>query len=281
MKASVSVIVPLFNKIDYIDRCISSILGQSFTDFELIIIDDQSSDGSYEYLLQHPSAESFKLVRQPENQGVSATRNLGLTLAKSEYVAFLDADDYWHPDFLSTMHRIARMEDIDFLGCNYNYVKGDQQIPAFSLSKMKLISDYFSNAIRREIPFTSSSVLIKRAVIGELRFPDRLNHGEDQVFWASLVAHAQRSAVIPDSLAFYDTDVPGSLCKQYDPTRFPSYIVEMKPYRTRNLTFVLYSLKLLIRCYLYIFLSRDLKVKTKFKFGLDATKVFIDSVFSR
>lgn len=277
MSKKVSVIVPVYNKAEYIERCLDSVFNQSFNDFELIVIDDHSSDGSYEYLTNRKESKEFLLVRQETNKGVSAARNLGLDLARCEYICFLDADDYWHPDFLSIMYMKAEEKGIEFLGSNYYYIKDSKKVPAFNTSEINLILDYFLSAIRREIPFTSSSVMIKQSIIGDLRFIDSLNHGEDQVFWAALVSRAKVSAVIPDTLAYYDTDVEGSLCKLYEPTKFPSYLGYIRDYKTRNVTYILYCLKLFSRCVYYTIISSSCKGK-KMDLLLTSSSLFIKSI---
>lgn len=96
-----SVIIPLYNKENFIENTIQSVLEQTFEDFEIIVINDGSTDKSEEKLLQF---KDFRIrYYSKNNEGVSITRNLGITLANANFVAFLDADDYWHPDFLKVM----------------------------------------------------------------------------------------------------------------------------------------------------------------------------------
>jgi glycosyltransferase involved in cell wall biosynthesis len=94
----VSVIVPLYNKAGYIDRCLDAILGQSFTDFELIVVNDGSTDGG-EKSVERRADPRVKLVSQA-NAGPGAARNHGARLAAGPLLAFLDGDDAWHPDYL-------------------------------------------------------------------------------------------------------------------------------------------------------------------------------------
>lgn len=96
-----SVIIPLYNKENFIENTIQSVLNQTFEDFEIIVINDGSTDKSEEKLLQFK--DSRIRYYSKKNEGVSITRNLGITLANANFVAFLDADDYWHQDFLKVM----------------------------------------------------------------------------------------------------------------------------------------------------------------------------------
>jgi glycosyltransferase involved in cell wall biosynthesis len=97
---AVSVVIPLFNKVDYVGRAIRSVLNQSFTDFELIVVDDGSTDGGPEVVRAFADPR-LRLIWQ-ENEGPGAARNWGIRESRAELIAFLDADDEWLPDFLSS-----------------------------------------------------------------------------------------------------------------------------------------------------------------------------------
>jgi len=97
----VSVIIPVYNAERYISRCLSSVVAQAFQDFEIIVVDDESSDRSPE-MAASVLREADRLVHQ-QNTGCGGARNRGVAEAQGQYLAFLDADDYWHPDFLQAM----------------------------------------------------------------------------------------------------------------------------------------------------------------------------------
>ena len=98
-----SVVIPLYNHSDTIQRCVDSVLGQGFEDFELIVVDDGSTDGGGD-LVSGMQDSRVHLVMQ-ENGGVSSARNRGIAEARGTIVAFLDADDEWNPDYLETIFR--------------------------------------------------------------------------------------------------------------------------------------------------------------------------------
>ncbi|MBN2063630.1 MAG: glycosyltransferase family 2 protein [Sedimentisphaerales bacterium] len=100
----ITVVMPLYNKAKYVQRAIDSVLAQSFSNFELIVVDDGSTDASAQLVSSHCTDRRLHMVHQ-ENAGPGAARNHGLALAQSEYVAFLDADDQWLPDFLSSQYK--------------------------------------------------------------------------------------------------------------------------------------------------------------------------------
>ena len=97
----ITVVIPLYNKEKYVARALRSVLNQSFSDFELVVVDDGSTDSSVAVVKRFKDPH-MRLIAQ-QNQGVSAARNRGVAEARSEYVAFLDADDAYKPDFLDTL----------------------------------------------------------------------------------------------------------------------------------------------------------------------------------
>lgn len=103
----VSVIIPVFNAARTVEQAIASVRAQTFTDFEIVAVDDGSTDGSIETLRRYGPA--IKILRQ-SNRGPSAARNLGIANSTGEYFAFLDADDWWKPEFLARL--IAALDAI-------------------------------------------------------------------------------------------------------------------------------------------------------------------------
>jgi len=121
----VSVVVPLYNKQRCIGRCVESIRRQTFHDFEVIVVDDGSTDGSFEVFRSAVEGDArFRLIRQT-NAGVSRARNAAIELANAEIVAFLDADDEWKPEYLEAIVSLARANpDAVLLGTGYEILQG-------------------------------------------------------------------------------------------------------------------------------------------------------------
>ena len=119
-----TVIIPLYNKEMYIENAIKSILNQTFTDFELLIINDCSTDKSIEIASKFAS-EKVQIIHHEKNSGLAATRNTGIKKATSNYVTFLDADDLWKPRFLEKIfHLIQNFPDARIFGTNYEEIWG-------------------------------------------------------------------------------------------------------------------------------------------------------------
>ncbi|MES2864811.1 MAG: glycosyltransferase family 2 protein [Bacteroidota bacterium] len=117
-----TVIIPLYNKEKYIENAIKSILNQTFTDFELLIVNDCSTDKSVEIASKFES-EKIRIIHHEKNSGLAATRNTGIKKANSNYVTFLDADDLWKPHFLEKIfHLIQNFPEARIFGTNYEEI---------------------------------------------------------------------------------------------------------------------------------------------------------------
>ena len=111
----ISIIVPVYNAERYIEQCIYSVLNQTFNDYELILIDDGSKDGSLGLCEKLREADSRIIIYSQKNKGVSTARNKGIELAQGDWISFLDSDDYFSQDYLSESYNSIVNSDIDFL----------------------------------------------------------------------------------------------------------------------------------------------------------------------
>lgn len=185
-----SVIVPLYNKRSYIRRCVDSVLNQTFNDFELIVVDDGSTDGSHEVLADIDD-QRFRLIRQ-ENKGEGAARNAGMDNAHSEWLAFLDGDDMWLPDHLAELHRIVTtypdaglvstscLEVSDSNNFSLDEREGDIQIRKI---------DYFREASRKIGVINSSSSAVRQNVYRDIGGFGGYKAGADLEFWARVALY--------------------------------------------------------------------------------------------
>lgn len=121
----VSVIVPVYNGEAELNRCIDSILGQSYENIELILVDDGSTDSSYDICRDYAAKDNRVSVYHQENAGVAMARNRGLREAKGEYIAFVDASDYVEPDYIDKLYRASYFNHCNLSMCNYDEVRGD------------------------------------------------------------------------------------------------------------------------------------------------------------
>lgn len=215
-----SVIIPLYNKAAYIERAIQSVLSQTFQEFELIVVDDGSTDDSFVQLsvisqqLSVESPEIHKKVRviQQQNQGVSTARNNGVKLAKYDYIAFLDADDNWEPTYLEDMNSlIAAYPDAGIYGSSYFIVKnGKKRIAPIGVEQnfdRGLINycQVYSKTLC--MPLWTGATILKKSIFEEEHgFKPGLKLGEDFDLWVR-VGTKHPAAFLNRSLANYNQDV--------------------------------------------------------------------------
>lgn len=231
MKPFVSVIIPTYNRLELLKKTVASVRSQSFRDFEIIVINDGSSDGTAEWLAEQHDVVGFN---QP-NSGIASSRNKGISASKGEWLAFLDHDDIWVPDKLETQvdfvqanpevgmvavkhvrlgTRISRTD-------NWKWLKGDLFVKVFSESFIH-----------------TSSVMIRKDVLDKVGgFPTRYRFADEFDVWLKIskdyeIAFFDRPLVF---IRFYDsntshnrigvrTDTYDILMSNYDPDRIPRKI---------------------------------------------------------
>ena len=195
---SISVIIPLYNKARYIERAIFSVLKQTYQDYEIIIVDDGSTDGSAD-IVKSINDERIRYVWQ-ENSGPGAARNKGIALSLGEIIAFLDADDEWEPEFFSSgVDILNRFQHIAFVSFDYRVSDPTIENKRRNIGNDKKISEGI-NIIKHEFMpenfygfinfmWTCSGVFRKCAVVNVGGFYEK-NHctfGEDRYLWIKLV----------------------------------------------------------------------------------------------
>ncbi len=183
--STISIIVPVYNVEKYLSKCIDSILAQTYTDFELLLIDDGSPDRSGAICDEYATRDPRIRVFHKPNGGVSSARNMGLDNARGEWITFIDADDYIIASFLSDFQFEKCESDIILQGyCNgYNGVIKDKIF--FDASETgNSISEVFCNGERKKLLNSPVSKLLKQKIIrdNKLRFDSNTSYGEDHLF---------------------------------------------------------------------------------------------------
>lgn len=192
----VSIIIPYYNSEKTIVRALDSVIQQTFTDYEVILVDDGSTDNGHvvveDYIRRHPHI-SFRHDRQ-ENAGPSEARNFAAEKASGEYLAFLDADDSWHRNKLKVQVQIMKHNNIDLLGSNVHIVEGNGKIACKYFVKKSLEHVSFYKLLFRHY-FYTSSILMKKSVFADLGgFPLRQKYAEDTLLYAR-IARKYRAVV--------------------------------------------------------------------------------------
>ncbi|MCS4434336.1 glycosyltransferase family 2 protein [Aquiflexum gelatinilyticum] len=195
-----SVIIPLFNKSNYILRTIESVQKQSFQDWEIIVIDDGSTDDGYEKILSLNSKRITLLKK--ENTGVSASRNLGISKAQFPYIAFLDADDYWHEDYLKLMKKGIELIPNTLIWAS-SFTKELTGVNV-STKDFEKIDNYFQKDFRNTLFFTSSVIMKKKFFENHPGFKSHLKRGEDLDVWFRAICLGGNLAYCKSSPVYYE-----------------------------------------------------------------------------
>ena len=206
-----SVIIPLYNKAPYVRKALESVFAQTYTDYELIVVDDGSTDDSAaiaeDLLASRLSPFAFRLLKQ-KNAGVSAARNKGFSVSSGDYIAFLDADDWWEPTYLEKMAKLIEdYPDAGLYASNYYYHKDGQNIIKVDIPTgyFNYPKEYFKNFA---MPVWTGATMISRNVFEEMGgFPLGIKLGEDFLLWAKIALH-YKVAFWNEPLAYYNNTLP-------------------------------------------------------------------------
>ena len=215
----ISVVVPLYNKSQWIIGTIQSALNQQFRDFEIIVVDDGSTDDG-PLKVKSINDCRVRLVCQP-NAGVSAARNRGIEEARGEYIAFLDADDEWRPEYLATQYLLTRKyPECNVFACNYEFRNADGVVKNTIIRKLPfegedgILSNYFEVASCSHPPLWTSAVMVRKTAIQAVGgFPVGVKSGEDLLTWAKLALRNQIAYCTIPLADFIDTASTAEISK--------------------------------------------------------------------
>jgi len=215
----ISVVIPLYNKRDYILRSVNSVLAQSYDNLELIVVDDGSTDGSANSI--RSVVDSRLSIHRQNNAGEGAARNTGAKLATSNWVAYLDADDSWKPEFLAeiaTMVNKFPSATLCATGYRIRTPGSCTVVGTKGQAAAELHSNFFKLAHAGKLPFCASSVAVSREVLIACGgFAEQEPLGADQDLWCRLLTNTS-FAFNPQALATYHEDAQGRVCNRQTPT---------------------------------------------------------------
>ncbi|HRN54808.1 MAG TPA: glycosyltransferase family A protein [Agriterribacter sp.] len=188
-----SVVIPLYNKEKSIKNTVRSVLAQTVADFELLVINDGSTDTSREMVAGIQDSR-IRIVDKP-NGGISSTRNEGIALARYDYIAFIDADDYWEPDFLETIQGL--ISDYPEAGCyttGYACKFNKAILNVFAVKERGLVKDFFKQVYKGPV-MHASSVCIQKNVFKQVGyFNTSISRAEDYDMWARIARRVDIAA---------------------------------------------------------------------------------------
>lgn len=218
------IIIPIFNMEKYLDRCLCSILANSFKDFIIICINDGSTDHSEEIIKRYQEKDNRIILINQDNQGVSAARNRGMNYINEKedcYITFIDPDDWVHPQLLETLYHASIETEACLSGCgwcrksvedsNYEHLKGVKALPL----SIKEISQH------KYMKTLICGKLFSFAAIGNLRFNENISFSEDKIFDLSFLAQNEKATFTYNNFPlYYYYDRPGSLAHTASPKSY-------------------------------------------------------------
>ncbi|MBS4197579.1 glycosyltransferase family 2 protein [Lederbergia citri] len=211
MKPLISIIVPVYNVQSYLTRCIDSILDQTFTNFELILVNDGSLDNSGEVCDEFAKKDSRIVVIHKENGGVSSARNVGIDVANGQYIGFIDSDDYIHPKMYEILYQYAIRHSSDIVMCDYLKVsegenpimRCDKALKLLHYTNIEALNQLYITEPRNSLGWIVVwNKLFKRKLFHELRFT------EGRIYEDELIAHkvfysCLKITYVADQLYYY------------------------------------------------------------------------------
>lgn len=212
----ISVIVPVYNVADYLEQCLDSILNQTYKEFEVILVDDGSTDTSYSICDEYVKRDSrFHLFRQ-ENKGLSAARNAGLELCKGGYVTFVDSDDFVSPEYLQGMIENLKQADADIAICeHYRLENGTFYFQKHDLNDREIISSRDAFKRIHQVNYAVAwGKLFKSSLFRYVRFPVGRVY-EDSFTLPKLYMFCEKIVVLPDELYCYRQRSTSIINSQY------------------------------------------------------------------
>ena len=201
MDELISVIVPVYNVEQYIARCIDSILKQTYTNFEIILIDDGSPDQSGRICDEYAAIDKRITVIHQKNKGLSAARNAGLDIMRGQYVTFIDSDDFIHERYLAVLYHLIKRYGVGV--SQVAFERGVEDV--FSKTNRKIEETLFNDSILfgdRNVKITAWAKLYTASVFINLRFPEgRIN--EDEFVTYKAIAYGEGIIVSSEKLYYY------------------------------------------------------------------------------
>lgn len=218
----ISIILPVYNTEEYVGRCIESIQNQTYENWEMIIIDNGSTDGSYHICKKYAKEDSrIEVFHQYQNKGVSVARNLGLERVSGEFVTFIDADDWVEKNYLQELLNIQRECEADMVVCGYEIKETREQQEEKELAQE---SDYVNRILSAEEYFSEYmlqgnthcwGVLYRRKKIEEIHFPGKVTIGEDLLYLIHAAKTMEKIVVTDYSGYRYYRNLKGVMLKKF------------------------------------------------------------------
>jgi glycosyltransferase involved in cell wall biosynthesis len=225
----ITIVVPVYNAAEYLRRCLKSLLNQTYKHFELILINDGSTDESGAICEEFASLDlRIKISTQP-NRGVCASRNKGISMARGRYIVFCDSDDAVNPDYLLELHKMAKTREGFLPVCHIRILGDDHDAPQKALEKYVFVSD-FPLLLEKNLFSSVCNKMYSIDIIKEfnLKFDESCPAGEDTLFNIDYIKHIKGFSIANESLYYYYLKEEEGLHSLYDVKRLEAVKVIYK-----------------------------------------------------
>tara|TARA_B110000008_G_scaffold279902_1_gene329471 strand:+ start:242 stop:1060 length:819 start_codon:yes stop_codon:yes gene_type:complete len=205
----VSIVVPNFNSERFIESTLNSILAQSYTNFEILVIDNGSNDNSIEIIRKKILNDNrIKLIELSRNSGGPARpRNIGIKKSKGEFIAFIDSDDQWHPQKLFIQMKVVEKNNVKFVSClrkDFHSDKENSNIEKYDIQNLDCKEISFKTLLKKNT-ISTSGVLVDKKLLIDLCFSEKKKHIaiEDYFLWLQVHEYISSSLMVKLPLLFY------------------------------------------------------------------------------
>ena len=224
----ISIIVPAYNIEKYIARCIESILCQKYKEWELIIVDDGSTDHTWNVILDYAKKDRRIKAIHKENAGVSSARNLGLDFSSGEYISFIDGDDWIEPDLYEDAMKVFKLHCVDIFMFEY-YIDsaGKSTLHHVAGANYGIINteDCLIHTIRPHNRFACSKVISSKLLLnrqnssGHIRYNSSITHGEDTLFIIEAILNSQKTYYTDKAYYHYEQREGSAVLSKFTKSR--------------------------------------------------------------
>lgn len=214
---TISIIIPIYNAELYLDRCIASVVKQTYSNLEIVLVNDGSTDKSLDICQRWKLLDNRIKLYSQQNLGVSATRNLGLRKSTGDYIMFIDSDDYMFPDMCSVMYNKMKKKNADLVICGIQEEFNFLWCPVKDID-YKSFYDFtkdFVYQLNTELLSPCWNKIYRRTLIDEF-FNEDVSFGEDLVFNLNYIKCCKVISLISTPLLFHEKNIEGSLVTKVD-----------------------------------------------------------------
>lgn len=267
----ISVIIPVYNSKTFLKECINSVLNQTYKEFELLLIDDGSNDGSEIICDKYAKKDNRIKVYHKKNEGIARTRNFGLSKAKGDFIAFIDSDDYVLPDYLKKLLYAIEITNSDIAFCYSKRFRNLNKIDKINWGETIIINKTKKDIIKGLFSTTEHMAvwckLYKRKLLNNILFP-LINNAEDVDFNSRVYIKAEKFVLIPEFL-YYWRENPLSLTNSpfsiQNIEALDCYLSALENMPVQNIYFQALSLQRLYKVILYTRYGCPIKYKSLLK----------------